>query len=54
MTKEHLTTSNPEVRFEDAHNARGAALIPPAVNHCQQDPKKGNTAPSKVGASFHA
>lgn len=52
MTKEHLITSNLEMRFEDARNTRGAALIPLAVNYCQQDPKKGNAAPSKVGGIY--
>ncbi|KAH9077022.1 hypothetical protein EDB83DRAFT_2514729 [Lactarius deliciosus] len=55
MTKEHLTTSNLEMRIEDARNTRGAALIPLAVNHCQQDPKKGNAlnpAPSKNAAAL--
>ncbi|KAH9179541.1 hypothetical protein EDB89DRAFT_1900691 [Lactarius sanguifluus] len=51
MTKEHLITSNLEIRFEDARNTRGAAHIPLAVNYCQQDPKKGD-APSKFVTKF--
>lgn len=52
MTKGHLITTNPEVRFEGVHNANEAALISPATNHRQQDPKNGNVAPSKVGEPF--
>ncbi|KAH8988531.1 hypothetical protein EDB92DRAFT_1947911 [Lactarius akahatsu] len=51
MTKEHLIASNLEMHFEDARNTRGAALIPLAVNCCQQDPKKGNATPSKNAAA---
>ncbi|KAH9045257.1 hypothetical protein EDB85DRAFT_1905652 [Lactarius pseudohatsudake] len=51
MTKEHLITSNLEMRSENTRNTRGAALIPLAVNYCQQDPKKGNATPSENAAA---
>ena len=48
MAKEHFTISNPEVRFEVAMPAERRSS-----QSLSQDPKNGNTVPSKVGTSFH-